>query len=115
MHQHDTNFEGAMDWVVNYHTEVETKFLDALKRVPSWGRHMDRQVQQYIYGLANWPRCNDCWNFESGRYFGSRGLDIQRTRVVPLLPKSTMAHENPCLRRENVVIPLVDSLMGKVH
>ena len=110
MNQLNTDFEGAMEWVVNYHTEVETKFLDGLKRIPSWGRDMDRQVQEYMTGLAGWPRCNDCWNFESGRYFGSKGREIQKTRVVPLLAKATEAHDDPTLRRENVVVPLVDAL-----
>lgn len=96
-----------MNWVADYHTEVESRFLDGLKRLPSWGPEMDRQVQQYVYGLANWPRCNDCWNFESGRYFGSKGLEIQKSRVVPLYPKVSPAQ---ILRRENVVVPLVDEL-----
>ena len=111
MHQLNTDFEGAMEWVVNYHTGVETRFLDGLKRIPSWGPEMDRQVQEYVTGLANWPRCNDCWNFESGRYFGSKGREIQKTRVVPLLPKATEARDDSSLRRENVVIPLVDALL----
>lgn len=110
MHQFNTDFEGAMDWVVKYHKEVERKFLDGLKRVPSWGPEKDRQVQLYIYGLANWPRCNDCWNFESGRYFGNKGLEYQKTRLVPLLPKVLPSSDDPALRRENVVIPLVEAL-----
>lgn len=110
MRQFKTDFEGAMEWVTNYHTEVETKFLDGLKRLPSWGPEMDRQVQQYLYGLANWPRCNDCWNFESGRYFGGKGREIQKTRRVPLLPKAIPPSANSSLRRENVVVPLVEEL-----
>ena len=39
MHNMSTDFEGAMKWVVEYHSEVQRKFLDGLKRVPSWGRH----------------------------------------------------------------------------
>lgn len=110
MHNMSTDFEGAMKWVVEYHSEVQRKFLDGLKRVPSWGRDMDRQVQQYLYGLANWPRCNDCWNFESGRYFGNKGLEYQKTRLVPLLPKVQGTDREVHLRRENVVIPLVEEM-----
>ena len=110
MHQFNFSLDQAMDWVAEYHTEVETKFLDGLKRVPSWGPAIDPQIKQYIYGLANWPRCNDCWNFESGRYFGSKGLEIQKTRLVTLLPRYTAPREDDTLRRENVVIPLVDAL-----
>ncbi|KDR69691.1 hypothetical protein GALMADRAFT_1352301 [Galerina marginata CBS 339.88] len=114
MHELNTNFDGAMEWVVSYHSEVETKFLDGLKRIPSWGPETDRQIQHYIYGLANWPRCNDCWNFESGRYFGSKGSEIQKTRVVPLLQKTIAADRNKSLHRENVVVPLVDTLL-EIH
>ncbi|KAF8970725.1 terpenoid synthase [Flammula alnicola] len=108
MHEFNVDLDGAMQWAANYHVEVETKFLDGLKRVPSWGPEIDQQLKQYIYGLANWPRCNDCWNFESGRYFGSKGREIQKTRLVPLLPKSVCRDNS--LRRENVVVPLVDAL-----
>ncbi|RPD67494.1 terpenoid synthase [Lentinus tigrinus ALCF2SS1-7] len=107
MHQFNTDFDSAMDWVANYHKEVEMRFLDALKRVPSWGPEVDKQVAVYIEHLANWPRCNDCWNFESGRYFGSRGREYQKTRLVPMLPKRP---QNPNLRRENVEVPLVDKI-----
>ena len=107
MHQFNCDFDAAMDWVANYHKEVETRFLDTLKRVPSWGPEVDRQLAVYIEHLANWPRCNDCWNFESGRYFGNKGLEYQKTRLVPMLPKRP---QNPLLRRDQVEVPLVEKL-----
>ncbi|KAH8101904.1 terpenoid synthase [Cristinia sonorae] len=111
MRQFNTDFEGAMDWVVQYHTLVETRFLDGLKRVPSFGPHVDAQLQLYIHGLANWPRCNDCWNFESGRYFGNKGREFQKTRRVPRLPKVVKSqHKLKEGKRENVDIPLVEQL-----
>ena len=107
MNQFNVDFDGAMAWVVDFHKDVETRFLDALKRVPSFGAEVDAQLQVYITHLANWPRCNDCWNFESGRYFGSKGLEYQRTRLVPMLPKRA---QNPTLKRELVEVPLVEKL-----
>lgn len=107
MHQFNLSLPNAMKWVVKYHEEVEAKFLDGLKRVPSWGKEIDDQVAVYIEHLAGWPRCNDCWNFESGRYFGSKGLEIQKTRLVPLLPKRKLATH---LHKENVEVPIVDAL-----
>lgn len=104
MHQFNTDLEGAMKWVVNYHEDVEAKFLDGLKRVPSFGPAVDKQLEEYIVAIAMWPRTNDCWNFESGRYFGSKGLEIQKTRYVPLLPK---VKGDPTLKKEKVVVPLV--------
>ncbi|CCM04069.1 uncharacterized protein FIBRA_06228 [Fibroporia radiculosa] len=106
MHQYNYDIDKAMAWLADFHAEVETKFLDGLKRVPSWGPAIDRQVEEYLLGLANWPRCNDCWNFESGRYFGSKGLEIQKTRTVQLMPKK-VNHDRD-RRREDVDVPLVD-------
>ena len=94
-----------MEWIVNFHEEVEAKFLDGLKRLPSFGPEVDKQLHEYIEGLANWPRCNDCWNFESGRYFGTKGREIQKSRYVPLLPKTL---PDPTLKKEQVIVPLVD-------
>jgi hypothetical protein len=66
---------------------------------------MDHQLREYIAGMAIWPRSADCWNFEGGRYFGSKGLEIQKTRRVPLLPKVNV---DCTLKRENVAVLLVD-------
>jgi len=102
MHQFEMDLESAMQWVAAYHAEVETKFLDGLKRLPSRGLQIDRQVQQYVDGLGNWVRGHDCWNFESGRYFGSKGREIQKTRYVALYPKLTSPPmRDITLRREN--------------
>jgi Delta6-protoilludene synthase len=72
MHQFNTDFNGAMEWVCKYHDQVEQKFIALLPQVPSFGPQVDKELKEYILHLANWPRCNDCWNFESGRYFGMR-------------------------------------------
>jgi Delta6-protoilludene synthase len=34
--------------------------------------------------IGQWIRGHDEWNFESERYFGSRGPEIQKTRKVYL-------------------------------
>lgn len=111
MRQFQTDLQGAVNWVAEYHSDVETKFLEGLKNVPSWGPLMDAQVQRYLYGLANWPRCNDCWNFESGRYFGRKGREIQKSRIVELLPKVPRPlSKTPLQDHRNIVIPLIDDL-----
>ena len=107
MSQFDTDFDGAMIWAADYHKDVETRFFDTLKRLPSFGTQVDHDLAIYIEHLANWPRSNDCWNFESGRYFGSKGLEYQRTRLVPMLHKHP---RNPTLRRELVELPNIDNL-----
>ena len=81
------DLEGAMKWAAVYHSGSRRKFLEGLNKVPSWGEEIDIQVQQYLNGIACGPQGNYCWSFESGRYFGDKGLEYQRTRLVPLLPK----------------------------
>ena len=108
MHQFGLNLEQATEWAVRYHERVEARFLDGLKRIPSWGKDIDEQVAEYVHrAFGNWPRASDCWNFESGRYFGSKGLEYQQTRHVPMLPK---IQQKTDLHRENVVIVIVDEL-----
>ena len=103
MDQLHTNVEGAMEWVYNHHRKLEVKFFDMMKTLPSFGHEVDTQVREYLLGLGNWPRANDCWGFESGRYFGNRGQEIQSTRLVPLQPK---VDKDPLLKGEKVVITL---------
>ncbi|EJD08331.1 terpenoid synthase [Fomitiporia mediterranea MF3/22] len=112
MHELNVGLDAAMQWVLNFHRETEAKFLDAVKRVPSFGPEIDRQVKHCVNGLANWPRGSDCWNFESGRYFGSKGLEVQKSREVALLPKVEKPTKDGSLRRENVVVPLIEALEG---
>ncbi|KAJ6485388.1 isoprenoid synthase domain-containing protein [Mycena vitilis] len=81
------DLDAATAWMDTYHRQLQTKFLDGLNSLPSFGPHLDAQVRDYVAHLANWPRAQDCWNFESGRYFGSNGPKIQLTRTVPLLPR----------------------------
>ena len=102
-----TDLKGAFRWAADYHTTVEQKYLLGLKRVPSWGHEIDYQVQLYLGGLAYWPRGNDSWSFESGRYFGSKGIECQKTRVVPMLPRVNIEKKS-C--SEFTVIYLIDEL-----
>lgn len=107
MHQYSCDFDSAMQWAVKYHKEVQERFMASRKNVPSWGPEVDAQVQEYIMHLANWPRGNHCWCFESGRYFGTNGREYQKTRLVSLLPKDS---RNLNLRRDGINIPLVEGL-----
>ena len=87
MHQHGYDLDEAVKWAFEYHRERKAHFIDKMNRVPSFGSKVDEQIKVYLSGVALMPRSNYCWNFESGRYFGDKGLEIQKTRRVPLLPK----------------------------
>ena len=97
----------ALEWAHQHHRTLEHHFFETKVALPSFGADTDRKIAHYIDGLGNWVRASDAWSFESGRYFGSKGLEVQKTRRVKLLPKrKLMTH----LHKENVEVPLIDSL-----
>lgn len=103
----DIDLQDAVLWAAKFQADLEARFLEKQKRIPSWGSDIDRQVQKYIDGLGRWIRGNMCWNFESERYFGSKGLEVQKTRRVDLLPKYDPSKQDRVLRQENVVVHAV--------
>ena len=89
MHQFNTDLTGAMRWISELHDGLVAQFLENFHKLPSWGPKIDEQLARYVDGLGNWVRANDAWSFESERYFGRKGLDIQKSRHVTLLSKLT--------------------------
>ena len=84
MRERGLDVQGAIDWLDRYIADALAGFLDNATNMPSWGKDIDRQVKIYIDGVAQWVRGTDDWTFESGRYFGSKGLEVQKTRVMSL-------------------------------
>ena len=107
MRQFELDLYHASEWVAKHHKEVEARFFGALARLPSFGSEVDSALQEYIACVAAWPRGNDCWRFESERYFGKKGAEVQKTRMIPLLAKRVM---DPEMRRERVQVQLIDEL-----
>ncbi|KAJ7509058.1 terpenoid synthase [Mycena galericulata] len=87
MVQFNLNLDGALSWISELHDSLVARFLLDAKDIPSWGPVLDPQVSLYIEGLGNWVRANDCWSFESQRYFGKDGLNVQRHRRLTLLER----------------------------
>lgn len=87
MHELDTDVNGAMLWVADYHTKLETKYFEAVAAIPKWGEPVDSQVREYCDGMGSAVRANYDWGFESKRYFGTNGLEVQQKRWILLMPK----------------------------
>ncbi|KAG1886765.1 terpenoid synthase [Suillus subluteus] len=87
MHELDTDVNGAMLWVMDRSTKIEKKYFEAMAAIPKWGEPIDSQVREYCDGLGNCVRANYEWSFESERYFGTDGLEVQRKRWMLLTPK----------------------------
>lgn len=86
MNEQKVDVQSAIDWLERYAARVHDGFLDNVARLPSWGEDVDERVKVYVDGLAQWVRGNDDWTFESGRYFGDKGLEVQKTRIMSFLP-----------------------------
>ncbi|KAF9461959.1 terpenoid synthase [Collybia nuda] len=84
MNERKIGLHAALQWISNLHDRLAAEFLEAYKKLPS---PINPDVATYVDGLGNWVRGNDVWSFESERYFGVRGLEIQNSRIVQLLPK----------------------------
>jgi len=79
----------AMGWAAAYHTKLETRFINGLAKIPSWGPSTDILVKEYLDGVGTFVRANYCWSWSSDnhRYFGTMAAEIQESRLVPLWPK----------------------------
>ncbi|KAM5537397.1 hypothetical protein V8D89_008916 [Ganoderma adspersum] len=91
MHENALDLDRALEWVAERHRETVEDALAAWSRALalSFSPQVDEDVVVYIDHILNWPRANDCWNFENGRYFGEDGLRIQKDRLVELAPPKT--------------------------
>lgn len=55
------------------------------QHLPSFGKHVDIQVQRYLDGLLDQVKANLHWSFASGRYFGKEGEEARRTMTLDVL------------------------------
>ncbi|KAI1782570.1 terpenoid synthase [Ganoderma leucocontextum] len=90
MHENSQYLEEAIEWIAaRYREQVEHALATWPRALAlSFSRQVDEDLIVYIDHLMNWPRANECWAVESGRYFGGDGLRVQKERVVELLPRS---------------------------
>jgi hypothetical protein len=88
MNEKGADLDGALDWVAEYHERVLSEFQAQCRVLPSYGPAIDLGVKTYVERLARFIRGIDCWAFETERYFGTKGPEIQKQRIVDLLPKA---------------------------
>ncbi|KAK1229843.1 Sesquiterpene synthase Agr1 [Marasmius sp. AFHP31] len=87
MNQFGHDLQTAMDYVGDLCKQSIDRFLNDRAQLPSWGPEIDRQVDIYADGLADWIVGALHWSYESERYFGKTGPEIKKSRVVNLLPR----------------------------
>jgi len=85
MNEKGLDLDGALNWVATIYEHVLSRFQAHIRILPSWGSDIDPAVHDFVERLCHWIRGHDCWSFESERYFGTKGLEIQKQRWMPLL------------------------------
>jgi len=108
MNEKNVDLDGALKWVGEYHEEVLSRFQAQCQMLPSWGPDIDLVVNAYLDRLAHWIRGHDCWSFESGRYFGSKGPEIKEHRMVGLLPRVNRPGVTPMMA-PSIIQPTVSA------
>lgn len=91
MNEQKCDLHDALSWVEDTYRSTRNKFLMLWTEIPLWGPEMDVIASHYLHGIANWVRGNECWNFESERYFGANDRDVRQHRMVLLMPKRLSA------------------------
>lgn len=93
MEEHKLDVPAAMEWLENFGGRRVDTFLSRIKELPSWGPEMDLNVRKYIENIGYLVRGTDAWSYESGRYWGTKGMEIQETRLVTLFPEVEKVQE----------------------
>ena len=75
-----------MKWLEEFGRHRVATFLNGIEELPSWGPKIDGKVRQYIDNIGYLVRGTDTWCYESERYWGRKGKEIQTTRVVTIWP-----------------------------
>ncbi|KZV91753.1 terpenoid synthase [Exidia glandulosa HHB12029] len=78
----DWTLERALRWLGERHDALVDQFFAVKQRI-----RPGTAAAKYADGLACWVRGADEWSFQSQRYFGPDGPEVQRGRKVVLLPK----------------------------
>jgi hypothetical protein len=89
MHEHQLDLQAALYWLANYSNAAIAKFLSDKNSLPSWGSEVDASLQEYVDRLGRCVRGYDAWSYETNRYYGTKGLDVQLTRRITLQPRAT--------------------------
>jgi hypothetical protein len=91
------DLDGALAWLEEYHGQILSRFLAQRHTLPSWGRAVDSDVEAFVERLGHWIRGVDCWSLETERYFGTKGPEVQKHRLVTLLPKAKGTEVTPMM------------------
>ena len=107
MHHHGMTLHEAVDFVGDLCKKSFDRFTEDKARLPSWGPEIDAQVQIYVQGLEDWIVGTLHWSFDSERYFGKKGLQVKKSRIIDLAPSvvsEPVAIANPPMLVQSPVV-----------
>ena len=107
MHNHGMTLQEAVDFVGDLCEKSLDRFNEDRVRLPSWGPEIDAQVQLYVQGQADWIVATLHWSFDSERYFGKKGLEVKKSRIVesaPVRVPDPIALPGPSVSAESAVM-----------
>ena len=107
MNEKGLDLDGALAWLGDYHGQVLARFQAQRSALPSWGRTVDSDVEAFVERLGYWIRGIDCWSLETERYFGTKGPEVQKHRLVTLLPKVKRPDVTPMMVQPSAEMPLL--------
>jgi len=89
IHEYHLDVPAAMKWLEEFGRHRVAAFLNGIKELPSWGPEMDGKVCKYIDDIGYLVRGTDDWCYESERYWGGKGNEVQTTRMVTIWSEET--------------------------
>ena len=87
MKEKGVDIQDAINYLEERYNNTAKNFLEDMKDIPSFSEALDYLVSEYVQGMGDWVKGYLEWSFESGRYFGSKGLEIKSTRIIELSPR----------------------------
>ncbi|KAF4609589.1 hypothetical protein D9613_012270 [Agrocybe pediades] len=87
MHEYQLDLQGALYWLSGYATHTIANFLSNRRNLPSWGPVIDKAVEEFFDRVGRCVRGYDAWSYETKRYYGKNGLQVQKTRRITLRPR----------------------------
>ncbi|TFK36365.1 isoprenoid synthase domain-containing protein [Crucibulum laeve] len=95
MKYHGHNLQSAVDYVGDLCAQTIDTFSENKKKLPSWGSEVDDMVARYVQGLQDWIVGSLHWSFQTHRYFGEKGMEVKKHRLVKLLPLRGDVFDDP--------------------
>jgi hypothetical protein len=87
MHEHSLKLQNVLYWLDEYAKITIVKFHKDRVNLPSFGPEVDAAVVEYINRTARCIRDYDSWSYETVRYYGNRGLEVQQSKKITLMRK----------------------------